>query len=51
MVPESSENRSVDLYECVKFPNKWVKKCTILENIQAVDSTIFKFKSSSGFFV
>ena len=50
MVPESSENRSVDLYECVKFPKKWVKKCTILENIQAVDSTIFKFKSKFWLF-
>tara|TARA_B100002052_G_scaffold198922_1_gene181515 strand:- start:2781 stop:4448 length:1668 start_codon:yes stop_codon:yes gene_type:complete len=42
IIPESAENKSVDLYECVNFPKKWVKKCTILNNIQAVDSTIFK---------
>jgi hypothetical protein len=41
MVPESSENRTIDLYECISFPNKWQKKLTLMERVSAVDTTLF----------
>jgi len=41
MVPESSANRTIDLYECIEFPCKWLHKLTLMENINAVDSTLF----------
>ncbi len=41
MVPESAANRTIDLYECIEFPNKWVHKMTLMENVRAVDSTLF----------
>ena len=42
MVPESSENNDIRIYECVEFPNKWSLKKIIMNNISAVDSVIFK---------
>ena len=41
MIPESAENRSVDLYKCLEFPNKWVWSKTLLQNLYAVDTTLF----------
>jgi len=40
MVPESAANRTIDLYECSEFPNKWDHKMTLMDNIRAVDSTL-----------
>jgi len=42
MIPETNEDHSVDLYECTLFPYEWKKKKTLLNNIQAVDSTLLK---------
>jgi hypothetical protein len=41
MVPESAENGTIDLYECIEFPNKWVFKLRLMDNIKAVDTTLF----------
>ena len=40
MVPESMDNRTVELYECVEFPNKWEFKMNLMEDIDAVDATL-----------
>jgi hypothetical protein len=40
MVPESSANRTIDLYECTEFPGKWVHKLTLMDSINAVDNTL-----------
>ncbi len=42
MIPESGDNHSIDLYECTSFPYQWQKKKTLIDNIQAVDSTLLK---------
>ena len=44
MVPESSQNNSIDLYECVEFPNEWKFKMTLMSNIKAVDTTLFFYQ-------
>lgn len=41
LIPESSQNRSIDLYECVEFPNRWEFKMHLMENIAAFDNTVF----------
>jgi len=41
MIPESSENRTIELYECKEFPYNWEKKMTLMENIMAADSTLY----------
>jgi hypothetical protein len=40
MIPESSENASIDLYECTKFPFEWRHRHSIMTGIRAVDSTV-----------
>lgn len=41
LIPESSENRTIDLYECTSFPNGWKKVNTLMKDVNAVDTTLF----------
>jgi hypothetical protein len=43
MIPESHENRSIDLYECIEFPYGWRFKQCLMQNISAVDTTLLHF--------
>lgn len=40
MIPETSENKSIDLYMCTTLPNQWVFQKTLMTNVLAVDSTL-----------
>ena len=42
MIPECADSHRVDLFECVSFPYEWKKKKTLLDHIQAVDTTPLK---------
>ena len=42
MIPETSENRTIDLYKCVNFPEKWAMVTTLMQNIEAADATLFQ---------
>ena len=45
MIPETKQNKTIDLYKCIKFPNEWEYEMTLINNIEAVDTTIiFKNK-------
>src|SRR4051812_1590928 len=41
MLPESLETRRVDLYRALDFPQEWTLEKTLLDNVAAVDPTIF----------
>lgn len=41
LVPESAQNGSVDLYQAVEFPEKWVHVKTLLSGVNAADSTLY----------
>lgn len=41
MIPESEENSTIQLYHSVKFPYEWEFKMNLMENVKAVDTTIF----------
>jgi hypothetical protein len=41
MIPESSANKTIDLYECAHFPCEWQFKMTLMRDIAAVDTTLF----------
>ena len=41
MIPESSENKTINLYESIKFPYAWRLKMTLMKDVTAVDTTIF----------
>ncbi len=40
LIPESAKNRTVDLYRCVSFPDKWERCETLLRDVHAVDTTV-----------
>ncbi len=42
MIPETSNNNTIEIYECIDFPSKWEFKKVLINNIEALDSTIFK---------
>ncbi|WP_131601474.1 glucosamine inositolphosphorylceramide transferase family protein [Photorhabdus khanii] len=44
MIPESSENHTIDLYKCAEFPYKWNKVKTLINNIEAVDTVLIENK-------
>lgn len=41
MIPETSQNRTIELYKCTKFPYRWEFDRNIMENITATDTTLF----------
>lgn len=41
MIPESGQNRTIDLYRSAGFPYKWNYVKTIMNNLNAVDTTLF----------
>ena len=43
MIPETSENRTIDLYKCTSFPYEWEFDRTIMDNVNAVDATVFHY--------
>ena len=42
LIPESVENRTIDLYECVEFPLQWKFKKTLMDGVLAVDTTLLR---------
>jgi len=41
LCPESYENKDIRLYKCVEFPLKWELETILMEDVQAVDTSIF----------
>lgn len=41
MVPETSENGTLELYEAKGFPDKWDRVAILLDNVDYVDATVF----------
>lgn len=42
MMPESRQNRCIEIYRCAQFPNKWEKAGSIMENVEALDATLLQ---------
>jgi hypothetical protein len=42
MIPESSQNRTVELYRCQSFPDQWVFDRVLLEDVNAYDPTLLE---------
>jgi len=41
MIPETAENRTINLYRCHDFPHHWEKESVLLENVRANDTTLY----------
>ena len=44
MIPESSANRTVDLYECIEFPQQWRFIKTLIAGPRLADATVVKWR-------
>jgi hypothetical protein len=42
MIPETSENRSIEVYRATEFPSRWVLHKTLLDDVIAADTTLYQ---------
>jgi hypothetical protein len=42
MIPETRQNRSIELYRATDFPRRWKLEKVLFDQVQAVDSTLFE---------
>ena len=45
MIPETASNNNIEVYKCTDFPKKWEYHGEIMNNINAVDTTIFNYNN------
>lgn len=42
MIPETGENRTIEIYRCVEFPLRWKRERVLLDGLFAVDATLHR---------
>lgn len=42
MIPETAQNRTIELYRCVQFPDRFEPVMNLMEDVHAVDTTVLK---------
>jgi len=42
MIPESKQNKNIQLYKCIDFPYKWDLETILMDNVGAVDTVIIE---------
>ncbi len=42
MLPESAQNRTLDLFRCVRFPDQWEYAATLMRGLHLVDATLLE---------
>ncbi|MGH7946047.1 MAG: glucosamine inositolphosphorylceramide transferase family protein [Opitutaceae bacterium] len=42
MIPETAQNRTVEVYHCEAFPHRWRLHKVLLDNVNAVDATLWR---------
>lgn len=50
MMPESAQNRTLDVYRCVEFPYRWQHQQTLLRDSYIVDATMLKHEGRCWLF-
>lgn len=43
MVPETSTNRTVELYRATRFPHGWVREAVLMQSLHASDTVILRY--------
>ena len=43
MIPESAENRTIELYKCKNFPEQWEFQRNIMQDVRACDTTLIQY--------
>jgi hypothetical protein len=44
MIPETSSKKTIEIYKASEFPAQWEFQKTLMENIVAVDATLFQYR-------
>lgn len=42
MMPESAENRTLDIYRCDQFPHQWTWVKSLMSDVEAYDATLYE---------
>jgi hypothetical protein len=50
MIPETSQNRTVELYRCAKFPAKWELEKVLMKDVCAADTTVVDYEGKLWMF-
>ena len=50
MIPESAANRTIELYRCAHFPDRWEFVKDLLSDVYAVDTTLLKHEGKQWLF-
>jgi hypothetical protein len=45
MIPETHLAKSINLYQCTNFPTEWKHRATLMDSVNAVDSTMLFHKN------
>jgi hypothetical protein len=51
MVPETGDNRTIELYRCVNFPYRWEFVHNLVDEIDAYDATLIEYRQLWWMFV
>jgi len=51
MLPETSENKTIELYRAERFPDRWVLERVLMRDLVAVDSTLIEHAGRLWLFV
>jgi len=51
MIPETSGNRTIELYRCERFPDRWTLDTVLLDGVTAADATILEHAGRLWMFV
>ena len=51
MIPETAQQRAIDMYRCTRFPDQWVYYKTIMQDLRAVDATLIEHNAIWWMFV
>lgn len=50
MLPESKENRTVEVFRALDFPRGWRRECVLMTGVSTVDSTMLAFRNKFWLF-
>lgn len=51
MIPETQQNRTVEVYRAIDFPWQWTRAAVLLKDVAAADPTIFEYRGKLWLFV
>ena len=51
MIPETAQNRTIEIYRCARFPDQWEFHKTLVKDVRAVDATLVEHSALWWMFV